>query len=134
MESMLSDRSGRILDILLQLEKSILLLQEWNQNIINASYFSSSSDGMKSLAANCMMLAAIGEGFKKIDRISNHILLPTHPEIPWADVMGIRDVIAHGYFDIDLEVVWDTITNDLDPLLAATRSLIHSMEDVIFEE
>lgn len=37
---------------------------------------------------------------------------------------GIRDRLIHGYFDVNLDVVWDTITNDLPPLIAVLEQLI----------
>lgn len=36
-----------------------------------------------------------------------------HPEVPWREVFGMRNRVTHGYFDIDLDVVWNTIMNDL---------------------
>jgi uncharacterized protein with HEPN domain len=39
-----------------------------------------------------------------------------YPEIPWADVISMRNVLVHHYFGIDLTEVWDTVTNDLPKL------------------
>jgi len=41
----------------------------------------------------------------------------THPEIPWRSMRGMRNRIAHGYFDINLDVVWDTLQTALPALL-----------------
>lgn len=41
------------------------------------------------------------------------------PDIPWRDVIGMRDILIHGYFDVNLEVVWNTVQGDLPKLLAA---------------
>ena len=49
---------------------------------------------------------------------------PLHPEIPWQDVIGIRNHIAHGYLDIDGDIVLDVIKNNLDDLLAAIEYFI----------
>lgn len=38
------------------------------------------------------------------------------PEIPWGKMVGMRHVLVHGYFDIDLDIVWSVIENDLFPL------------------
>jgi uncharacterized protein with HEPN domain len=38
------------------------------------------------------------------------------PEIPWGKMIGMRHVLVHGYFDIDLDIVWSVIENDLYPL------------------
>lgn len=40
-----------------------------------------------------------------------------HPEIPWRNMRGMRNRIAHGYFDINLDVVWDTVQMALPELL-----------------
>lgn len=40
-----------------------------------------------------------------------------HPEIPWQDIVRMRNRLIHGYFDVNLDVVWDTLHNDLPPLV-----------------
>lgn len=50
-----------------------------------------------------------------------------HPEIPWVVMVGMRNRLTHAYFSIDLDIVWDTVTNDLTPL-------IEQLERVIQEE
>lgn len=79
---------------------------------------------MKNLAASCMLIEAIGEGIKQVDKATEGKLLIERPEIPWKDVIGIRNHIAHGYFDIDGEMVLDVVKNDLDTLLAAIEFFI----------
>ena len=70
---------------------------------------------MKTLAADCMLIEAIGEGIKRIDERTNQQLLVLRPEIPWNAVKGMRNHIAHGYFDINTDHVWDVVKNDLPP-------------------
>jgi len=36
-----------------------------------------------------------------------------HPDVAWKDIVGMRNVLVHGYFDIDLDVVWSTVEKDL---------------------
>jgi len=50
-----------------------------------------------------------------------------HNEIPWTSIVAMRNRLIHVYFDIDLDRVWDTITDDLLPLIVA-------LENAIFEE
>lgn len=80
---------------------------------------------MKNLAASCMLIEAIGEGIKQVDKATEGKLLIERTEIPWKDVIGIRNHIAHGYFDIDGEMVLDVVKNDLDSLLAAIEFFIN---------
>lgn len=48
-----------------------------------------------------------------------------HNKIPWASIMAMRNRLIHVYFDIDLDRVWDTITDDLPPLIALIESAIY---------
>lgn len=44
--------------------------------------------------------------------------------IPWPQVVGMRNRLIHAYFDVDLDRVWDTLSEDLPPLIAALRAAI----------
>lgn len=116
--------SNRIAGTLLQIKKAIEQLQDWNKDIQNVDDYYSTPEGMKNLAASCMLIEAIGEGVKQIDKLTRSRLLDERPEIPWQDVIGIRNHIAHGYFDIDGDIVLDVIKNNLDELLAAINYFI----------
>ena len=116
--------SNRIAGTLLQIKKAIEQLQDWNKDILNVDDYYSTPEGMKNLAASCMLIEAIGEGVKQIDKLTQSRLLDERPEIPWQDVIGTRNHIAHGYFDIDGDIVLDVIKNNLDELLAAINYFI----------
>jgi uncharacterized protein with HEPN domain len=45
-----------------------------------------------------------------------------HQQVPWREISGMRNRVTHGYFDIDLDVVWNTIMNDLPMLEDAVAS------------
>lgn len=125
MESISYGNRQRILSIFKQIETAIGQLQEWNSSVESTDDYYLSPEGMQKLAANCMLIEAIGEGIHQIDRITDKKLLPVRSEIPWEDVIGIRNHIAHGYFDIDAEIVFSVIKNDLPPLLVAVRYFIN---------
>lgn len=126
---MYSDKSEIVLGLFQQIEESILLLQQWNKDINEVDDYLLTPEGMKNLAATCMIIEAIGESIKKIDKKTNGELLVLRTEIPWKRVMGMRDYIAHGYFDIDAEVVFQTIKNNISPLLDAVRFFISYLEN-----
>jgi len=115
------EKRNRIKYTLEQIDNAINQLKEWNEDVDNADTFYLSSSGMQKLAANCMLIKAIGEGIKQIDEHSDGKLLPERPEIPWRDIIGVRNHIAHGYFEVDAETVLSIIKNDLDTLQAAIK-------------
>ena len=47
-----------------------------------------------------------------------------YPEIPWVDVRGIRNVEIHEYFQVNLEIIWQTIQEDLVPLASSLSKLL----------
>jgi len=50
------------------------------------------------------------------------------PDIPWMKIIGMRNILAHGYFDIDAEVVWDAVLNDVPELKAKVEYLLKVLE------
>ncbi|MBC7098411.1 DUF86 domain-containing protein [Candidatus Bipolaricaulota bacterium] len=46
------------------------------------------------------------------------------PKIPWDDVIGMRHRLVHAYFDINLDILWRTIQDDLPPLISALESAL----------
>ena len=46
------------------------------------------------------------------------------PDIPWRDIVAMRNRLIHGYVDVDLDRVWDTVTDDLPPLLAQLEAAL----------
>ncbi len=47
----------------------------------------------------------------------------SHPEVPWGSAIGNRNALSHGYFSVDLTLVWATVRQDLPRLKAAVQSL-----------
>lgn len=52
--------------------------------------------------------------------------LEQHPNVPWRNMKGMRNRVAHGYFDINLEMVWETVQTALPNLLASLPGIRHA--------
>lgn len=67
----------------------------------------------------------MGEAASKVTKESRD----GNPEIPWLNIIGMRNRLIHVYFDIDLDRVWDTITDDLPPVIAVLERIIQKEEN-----
>lgn len=116
MESLSSINKQTALHILDKIEEAINTVQTRNKVIRKADDYLLSPEGKEKLDAACMVIEAIGESFKQLDKVTNNELLPLYPSIEWREVKGVRDVIAHHYFDIDANEIFSIVNNDLDTL------------------
>lgn len=51
-----------------------------------------------------------------------------HNKIPWQDIVDMRNRLIHGYFDVNVKLVWNTIKNDLPSLLKSLNEILRSNE------
>ena len=52
-----------------------------------------------------------------------------YPEIPWKRMTGMRDKLIHEYFGIDLEIVWEVVTNELPPIKPLIQKVVENIEN-----
>ncbi|MBW2108427.1 MAG: DUF86 domain-containing protein [Deltaproteobacteria bacterium] len=116
------DRS-LVLEQIAQAEEAIRRIERRFQGITAPDDFVSNDEGLDRLDAIAMMLIAIGESIKKIDKITSGKLLEAFPEIHWPGVKGTRDILAHDYFDIDQDEIYNICVNDLGPLKKALQKM-----------
>ena len=48
------------------------------------------------------------------------------PQIPWRNIIGMRNRLIHAYFDVNLDILWKTITEDLNPLISELENILES--------
>lgn len=65
------------------------------------------------------LIEIIGEAAANVSKDCRN----SHPEIPWSSIVGMRNRLIHAYFDIDLDRVWDTLTDDLPPLISMLEKI-----------
>jgi uncharacterized protein with HEPN domain len=66
----------------------------------------------------------IGEAVKNLPED----LKREHPEIPWRDIAGLRDIIVHQYFGLDLELIWDVVKRDIPELKPRLKRIQEELE------
>lgn len=99
-----------------------------SETITSPSFYLLTPSGMERLESTCMLLIAIGEGVKGVDKLTDKMLLSFYPEMDWKGVMGMRDIIAHHYFDLDAEIVYDVIKHDLPKLKDVLQQIIDDLK------
>ena len=117
-----------VLSALVKIEQTVERVIANSEQITSYNYYYLSPAGMERLESTCMLLIAIGESIKGIDKITSKELLPRYPQVDWKGAMGIRDIIAHHYFELDAEVVFDVVKNEFPNLLQTIRRMIHDLE------
>ena len=78
---------------------------------------------------------AVVRNLEVIGEASRHIpawVEEVHPEVPWADMRAMRNVLTHEYERVDLSVVWDTLQSNLPPLVPLLQAILEA-EDILNE-
>lgn len=74
-----------------------------------------------------MLVLALIKDVEIIGEAANQVSEDTRTqcqEVPWADIISMRHRLVHAYFDINLEILWRTVQQDLPPLLAALEKVL----------
>ena len=116
-----------VLDGLKKIKAMLDLIIERASVVETRNDFLCSQGGMMRLDAICMNLIALGETVKGIDKQTNGELLKNYPDIYWKGVMGMRDKISHHYFEIDTEVVFRTIEEDVPNMKLVIVKMIEDL-------
>ncbi|MDD2716209.1 MAG: DUF86 domain-containing protein [Candidatus Wallbacteria bacterium] len=118
-----------VLTILKQISDALDKISKRAISITKAEDFTSTPAGAEKLDSICMLLIAVGEGVKNIDKITDSTLLPKYPNIDWSGVKGMRDIIAHHYFDVDADQVFWIVKNKVDSLSETIEEMINGLNN-----
>jgi uncharacterized protein with HEPN domain len=110
-------------ELLDQILEGIRRVERRCSGIGSADDFLRDDDGLDRLDGITMMLIAIGETVKKIERIAGEAPFERHPNVDWKGVKGVRDFLSHHYFDVDAEVVFVVCTERIGPLKEAVTAM-----------
>ncbi len=86
----------------------------------NGLTFETFQADQKTVDAVLLNLQLIGEAAR---HVPDDIAL-RHPQIPWADIRGARNVLVHEYFGVSLPIIWDTVQRSLPPLRLALSAML----------
>jgi len=83
---------------------------------------------LRTQKAVVMSLIEIGEAATKI-AASDPDFIAENGDLPWSQMRGMRNRIAHGYFDIDLDIVWQTVTSAIPTLNQQAEALLNDLRE-----
>jgi uncharacterized protein with HEPN domain len=118
-----------IINGLRNIEESLLHILDRTSSVKTVADFFSTPAGVDMLDIATIRLMAIGEEIKKIDKRTGGELLSQYPHIKWEDIIGMRNFIAHTYFRIDATVIFDTLQNNVQPLLETIQQMVSDLEE-----
>lgn len=121
-------KKEHVLHLLRKIEQTLKRIIDNSTEIDSYHFYYLTPAGMERLESTCMLLIAIGESIKGVDKLTNKELLPQFPSIDWKGAMGIRDIIAHHYFDLDAEIVYNVVKSNLLEMLVVVEDMISFVE------
>ncbi len=78
----------------------------------------------KTVFATIRALEVVGEAAKNMP----DAFRAQHPSVPWVDMAGMRDVLIHDYFGVDLTIVWETLQSDLPALVNELNRILEEWD------
>lgn len=115
-------------EILGQMLEAIAKIERRFAGIGNGNDFVSRDEGIDRLDGICMMLIALGESCKNLDKITEGNLFSSYPAVDWKGLMGIRDVISHQYFDLDADAVFGVCKKHVPVLRLTIEAMLRDLE------
>lgn len=122
----MKDNNAAIKERLSEILESISLIQDWSRSVTCPQDFLTSPHAVMVFNACVMRLQVIGEDVGKLLK-SNASLLQPYNHIPWHAIYGMRNIISHEYANIDEEVIYQVIRDELPKLKATVDELLSTL-------
>ncbi|MDR3108360.1 MAG: DUF86 domain-containing protein [Planctomycetaceae bacterium] len=119
---------GIVIDLFQQIVETLGRIEMSFSTITTPDSLYDSYDGKEKLDAICMKLLAVGEILKKIDNKTSKSLLAKYEGIDWVGFIGLRDIIAHDYYNINPEKIYGICSQELEPLMIAIAKIISDLQ------
>ncbi len=117
-----------VLEVLGQIRTASQTILARFKSVKTVSDFTDSPAGREKLDSICMLLIAIGESLKKLDKITDASLLPKYSQIDWKKAKGLRDIISHQYFDVNAEAIFDVCKTKIKILSDTITDIIEDLK------
>ena len=119
--------STLVINILTQISHALHTIETRFAPITTPNDFTDNPQGKEKLDSICMLLMATGESLKQIDKMTDRQLFKHYPNVDWQGAKGMRDIIAHHYFDISADEIFFVCENKLPDLQHTIERMIYDL-------
>lgn len=110
----------RVQDFLAHILQAVHRIEVFSAGLSEAGFMAD----LKTQDAVIRNFEVIGEACSNVRRLAPEFA-KAHPEVPWGSAIGNRNALSHGYFAVDLSLIWATVQRDLPALKVAVENLLY---------
>ena len=125
---MLSMSNQEIYDTLDVVLKAAESAKARAERIVHKDQFNGNFEDEAMFDAICMNFVVIGEKLKTLDNKTQGKYLKKYSDIPWSEVIRMRDVVAHHYTGIKNEVIFETVKRDIPDLITILKTMLDDLK------
>lgn len=128
------DNKQRVLSQLNFIISEISFAIETTKEVPDENFFGTTAEGMILFRSSCMCIQNISEGFRQVDSHTGGELLPQYKDVPWPQIKGIRNLLAHEYLSVEEPEILSIIQQDLPNLLPVAQQMKRDIENGRFDK
>ena len=110
------------------------LAEQMSEPIIEPDDFGKNLNGMTIFRACSMSIQCLTENFTKVRNLTKSGFFKKYSTIPWKEVFGMRNFIAHEYANVDEEAIFTTLKTDLPALKQVSKQILQDLENGSLDE
>ena len=110
------------------------LVEQMTTPIIEADDFGKNLNGMTIFRACSMSIQCITENFTKVRNSTKSGFFKRYNSVPWNEVFGMRNFIAHEYANVDEEAIFTTVKEDLPQLKEVSKTILEDLQNGLLDE
>ena len=128
------DNKQRVLSQLNFIISEISFAIETTKEVPDENFFGTTAEGMIIFRSSCMCIQNISEGFRQVDSHTGGELLPQYKDVPWPQIKGIRNLLAHEYLSVEEPEILSILQQDLPNLLPVAQQMKRDIENGRFDK
>lgn len=128
------DNKQRVLSQLNFIISEISFAIETTKEVPDENFFGTTAEGMILFRSSCMCIQNISEGFRQVDSHTGGELLPQYKDVPWPQIKGIRNLLAHEYLSVEEPEILSILQQDLPNLLPVAKQMKRDIENGRFDK